>query len=562
MGSGSRSWVSSRSSRCRCSPHVLSGRSTPVEYQICCVAMADIVMSRSPYIDGAFVPGAGGTFAVDDPSTEAAFAEVESASLEQVDDAVAAARRAFDDGPWPRMSPDERAAVLGRMADALEARRDLLVETIIAEAGCPRLITQIAQVGLALQSAHEMPPMVAGAPGVGAQRAAVARAAPRLEAPALDPSVRARRCRRRDHAVRTSPSSRTSGSSMPTLATGARSCCGRARSRRCPRSSSAKPRRRPACPRGAQRRRRRRRRGSAAPVDASRRRPRELHRLHHRRAQHRGAGGTDAEARDPRARGQERAAAPARRARRRAGRRGGPGGDGVHRARGPGLRVADADARAPRQEGRGARRASARAPCACRRPTRTRGRRWSGPSSPRRTAHRRAGGRRPRRGRPPRRRWPRVPRDWSGAGYFAPTVVDVDDNAEPARAAQVFGPVITVQGYADIDEAIAIANDSEYGLSGGVYTDDLALGLRSRSGSAPDGAGEHVGRDVVHADGWLQAERHRARARRRRRAGIPGAEAHRRGQPLTLSRFAGASPRPLRVAPARVTVSAVSYHER
>ncbi len=131
--------------------------------------MTDIVTSRSPYIDGAFVSGAAGTFTVEDPSTEAAFTEVESASLEQVDDAIAATRRAFDEGPWPRMTPDERATVLGRMADALEARRDLLVETIIAEAGCPRLITQIAQVGLAMQSAHEMPPMVAALPGVGAQ---------------------------------------------------------------------------------------------------------------------------------------------------------------------------------------------------------------------------------------------------------------------------------------------------------------------------------------------------------------------------------------------------------
>ena len=52
--------------------------------------MADIVTSRSPYIDGAFVPGAAGTFTVEDPSTEAAFTEVESASLEQVDDAIAA----------------------------------------------------------------------------------------------------------------------------------------------------------------------------------------------------------------------------------------------------------------------------------------------------------------------------------------------------------------------------------------------------------------------------------------------------------------------------------------
>jgi acyl-CoA reductase-like NAD-dependent aldehyde dehydrogenase len=51
----------------------------------------------------------------------------------------------------------------------------------------------------------------------------------------------------------------------------------------------------------------------------------------------------------------------------------------------------------------------------------------------------------------------------------------------------VFGPVLTVLGYHDIDEAIAIANDHELGLSAGVYTGDLAQGLaiaeRIRSGT-------------------------------------------------------------------------------
>jgi len=49
-------------------------------------------------------------------------------------------------------------------------------------------------------------------------------------------------------------------------------------------------------------------------------------------------------------------------------------------------------------------------------------------------------------------------------GYFIePTVLRIEDNANPVAQQEVFGPVVTVQGYRDIDEAVAIANDSEYG---------------------------------------------------------------------------------------------------
>jgi acyl-CoA reductase-like NAD-dependent aldehyde dehydrogenase len=65
--------------------------------------------------------------------------------------------------------------------------------------------------------------------------------------------------------------------------------------------------------------------------------------------------------------------------------------------------------------------------------------------------------------------------------------VHVPDNSNPIAQREVFGPVITLQGYGDVDEAVAIANDTEYGLSNGIYTDDLALGLelvpRLRSGT-------------------------------------------------------------------------------
>jgi aldehyde dehydrogenase (NAD+) len=61
--------------------------------------------------------------------------------------------------------------------------------------------------------------------------------------------------------------------------------------------------------------------------------------------------------------------------------------------------------------------------------------------------------------------------------FYEPTVLDAPSNANPAAQREVFGPVLTVLGYRDIDEAIAIANDHELGLSAGVYTGDLAAGL-------------------------------------------------------------------------------------
>ena len=61
--------------------------------------------------------------------------------------------------------------------------------------------------------------------------------------------------------------------------------------------------------------------------------------------------------------------------------------------------------------------------------------------------------------------------------YFEPTVLDVPDNANPAAQEEIFGPVIAVLGYRDLDDAVAIANDSTYGLSGQVYGADVAAAV-------------------------------------------------------------------------------------
>lgn len=48
---------------------------------------------------------------------------------------------------------------------------------------------------------------------------------------------------------------------------------------------------------------------------------------------------------------------------------------------------------------------------------------------------------------------------------------------------EIFGPVLSIIGYDDVDQAVEIANDSDYGLTGAVWG---AMRLRSRSGSESD----------------------------------------------------------------------------
>ena len=81
----------------------------------------------------------------------------------------------------------------------------------------------------------------------------------------------------------------------------------------------------------------------------------------------------------------------------------------------------------------------------------------------------------------------RRPADLERGYYFEPTVLDLPDNTNPAARDEIFGPVLGVIGYRDLDEAVAIANDSPYGLSAQVYGADVAaataVGRRLRTGA-------------------------------------------------------------------------------
>ena len=81
------------------------------------------------------------------PYTEEVIASVPHASETDVDRAVAAARTAFDEGPWPRMAASERADVMAALMGGLAERNDDLATTITAQNGSPMLFSQMGQVG-------------------------------------------------------------------------------------------------------------------------------------------------------------------------------------------------------------------------------------------------------------------------------------------------------------------------------------------------------------------------------------------------------------------------------
>lgn len=76
------------------------------------------------------------------PVTEEAITHVPEAQPADIDAAVAAARRAFDEGPWPRMTPAERAAALRRIRDEIEVRIPELANSFTAEIGTPITLSE------------------------------------------------------------------------------------------------------------------------------------------------------------------------------------------------------------------------------------------------------------------------------------------------------------------------------------------------------------------------------------------------------------------------------------
>ncbi len=107
------------------------------------------------YIGGSWVPSTGsGTIEVTDSTTEEVIGRIPEGTIDDVDRAVAAARKAFP--TWSETPLAERTALLTAVSSALGARMDDLAALITHEVGMPRVLSQLVQVGLPMSTFGSM----------------------------------------------------------------------------------------------------------------------------------------------------------------------------------------------------------------------------------------------------------------------------------------------------------------------------------------------------------------------------------------------------------------------
>ena len=100
------------------------------------------------YIDGAWCDASdGGTWTHRNPATNEEVATFAIASPDDVDRAVAAARRAFDEGPWPRMNARDRKAIMQKMVGIIYDHKDELAKLQVLDNAIPIAFNSMYQVG-------------------------------------------------------------------------------------------------------------------------------------------------------------------------------------------------------------------------------------------------------------------------------------------------------------------------------------------------------------------------------------------------------------------------------
>jgi len=115
---------------------------------------------RSLFYDHLFIggrwcqPATAQRISVISPHTEEPIAETPEAVAEDVDRAVQAARTAFDQGPWPRLPVSERMAKVERLADVYAEHAEAMADLITAEMGSPRTFSRLGQANGALSQMY------------------------------------------------------------------------------------------------------------------------------------------------------------------------------------------------------------------------------------------------------------------------------------------------------------------------------------------------------------------------------------------------------------------------
>jgi len=107
---------------------------------------------RQLFIDGQLVDAKSGkTFAAINPATGEKLADVSEGDAADIDLAVSAARRAFDDGPWSRMTPSDRGRIIWRIGDLISERLEEFAELETLDNGKPLAVARAADVPLAAE---------------------------------------------------------------------------------------------------------------------------------------------------------------------------------------------------------------------------------------------------------------------------------------------------------------------------------------------------------------------------------------------------------------------------
>jgi phenylacetaldehyde dehydrogenase len=106
---------------------------------------------RKMLIDGQWVDAASRkTFATVNPASGEVLAQVAEGDREDIDRAVKAARRAFESGPWRRMTPSERGRLIWKLADLLEAHLEEFAQIETLDNGKPITVSRVADVPLSI----------------------------------------------------------------------------------------------------------------------------------------------------------------------------------------------------------------------------------------------------------------------------------------------------------------------------------------------------------------------------------------------------------------------------
>ena len=99
------------------------------------------------YIGGEWVAPAGSdVIEVVSPASEEVIGQVPNGTPADIDAAVGAARKAFDEGPWPHLTPVQRAEILTKLSQGLQARSVDIADTISSQNGSPKQWSLMGQV--------------------------------------------------------------------------------------------------------------------------------------------------------------------------------------------------------------------------------------------------------------------------------------------------------------------------------------------------------------------------------------------------------------------------------